>query len=579
MPAHPKKPTSGRKRRKPEILLREFNTLRLRFDASHARKKLSLLRQLSESEYADARILKAYHDLLCFLFAYPDNAPIRKAAESELQSFAVRVDEYKKLARDRRGKKLVNSGIVDTTVEHLFSLEATRCLLNWHPGQLEIDWSQADDSTIESIDGILPLVSAWQETDIFDNDDYFDTNDWLAMARGNRTSSDLETLVKLFTSSGLTREVQQYLFENLNLTMSWDLTDSAASCTLKRLPRGRIYYQKGTRSRAKDLRREILKPPVPLRRLSVRDGKKYVQAINEVLAVRYRELFPITFANPAEVYVYEPGRGIQIAIFGTVPEIRLPLESNFGAMLIRNGLPIGYGISATLFDRVEIAINVFPAFRSGESSYIIEQFFKLFYHHFGSRVFLVRSRQMGDGDMEPIHAGSFWFYYKLGFRAIKPRIRKLAELEYATIKSKNGYRSPINMLKRLSKTDVFLHMDTGRMDDWSELSIVNLGYLITKYAAEKFNGNRALMTRKSVEHVTSVLKARDWKKWSPSEITALEKLAPLIANIPDLAKWSKTERAALIKVIRAKGAKQERRFALLSGRHKRFKKALEDLAG
>jgi len=540
---------------KAEFVVRQLANLRISFGRQSANRKLRLLQQLKLLVITDVTLLKSYHDLLCFLRAYPDDAAVLKAVENELQSFSLRIEQYRQLTRDHKGKKLRDSGLVGTVVEHPFSLGVTSQLLRWYPNKLSIDWDDFDEDVGEEMLAILPLLAAWQENDTFDNDDSLTIEEWLTVARGKRSRSDLETFIKLISLSGMRPDVQRYLFDNLDLTVTWQLGDSTASRTLKRLPVRKVYYQKGDRRpRVSDLLAEIRKPAARFHRLLLSQGKKYVRDINEVLASRNRELFPVTFANASEVYLYEPGRGVQILIYGTNPDIRLPLESNFGAMLVRNGMPVGYGICATLFDCVEIAINIFPAFRSGESSYIIEQFFKLFYHHFGSQVFLVRSRQMGDGDDEPLHSGAFWFYYKLGFRAVKKRVRKLAEEEYEKIQRNSKYRSPMKMLRRLSKSDVFLHMDSDQMDKWRELSLVNLGYVVTKYAAEEYDGNRALMVRRSVAAVTTRLKVRGWKQWSKNEIVALERLAPLIAGIPDLSGWSTKDKDALVRLICAKGA-------------------------
>ena len=579
MGSRKKKTRSEQDDTRAELVVRQLAKLRISFGRNSAGKKLKLLLQLKRLVITDVTLLKSCHDLLCFLRAYPDDAAILKLVEGELQSFGKRVDQYRQLTRDHAGRKLLNSGLVGTVVEHPFSLGVTSQLLRWYPDKLSIDWDDFDEDVGEEMLSILPLLAAWQENDTFDNDDSIAVEDWLTVARGKQSRSDLETFVKLISMSGMRPDVQRYLYDNLDLTVTWQLGDSTSSRTLKRLPVGKVYYQKGDRrSRVSDLRAELRKPAARLQRLPLPEGKKYVRAINEVLASRSRELFPITFANPSEVYLYEPGRGVQILIYGTNPDIRLPLESNFGAMLVRNGMPVGYGICATLFDCVEIAINIFPAFRSGESSYIIEQFFKLFYHYFGSQVFLVRSRQMGDGDDEPLHSGAFWFYYKLGFRAVKKRVRKLAEEENERIQRNTRYRSPMKMLRRLSKSDVFLHMDSDQMHKWRELSLVNLGYVVTKYAAEACDGNRDLMVRQSVAAVMSRLKVRRWKQWAKNEIVALERLAPLIKNIPDLSGWSTKDKAALVRLIRAKGAVHERKFSLLSGRHVCFRKALENLA-
>lgn len=261
-----------------------------------------------------------------------------------------------------------------------------------------------------------------------------------------------------------------------------------------------------------------------------------------------------------------------------MPEVRLPLESNYGAMIIRNGLPIGYGVAACLFDRVEIAINIFPAFRTGESSYIIEQFLKLFHDHFNSRVFLVNSFQMGDGDDEPIHAGAFWFYYKLGFRAINTKIRSLAEKEYQKITTKKNYRSSFQTLKRLSKSDVYMHINVEQMSDWQDLSLMNLGYIVTKLVGSKYNGNRKLAVKKSIHKLEKSLNHLGWKNWTDNEITSLERMAPLIVNIPNLSKLSKVDKVKLVEIIKAKGSNQERKYTLLSNKHSIYKAVLKKLA-
>lgn len=560
-------------------LIRRLQELRRRFDQPSASKKLALLQKFDSQGIINSDQLLAYHDILSFMRAYPDNAGILATAERELQTFGKRVEYYRQNSRDHEGQKLLNSGIADTLVWYAFGYETCRHLLKWYPKAVEIDWDNVDEDADFNTTDLLQLLVAWQENDAIDNDWTLDTREWFGIARGRKTHSGLETLCKLFAASALPQNAQEYLFEKLELPISWDLTNSPASRSTKRLPSKKVFYQrKPLRGRTPDLRAELAKPPAALRPLSLREGRKQVRSINEVLAVRTRELQPLTYANPEEVYLYEPGRGVQIFIYGARPEIRLPLESNFGAMLVRNGLPVGYGVGATLFDRVEIAINVFPAFRSGESSFIIEHFFKLFHHHFGSNVLLVRSRQMGDGDNEPLQSGAFWFYYKLGFRAIDPKVRRLAEKEHEVIRKNKGYRSSIRMLKRLAKSDVFFHVDPSKMDSYREFPIVNLGYVVTKYFADEFDGNRGVGTQKAMFEVRRCLSMRNLNRWSKDEITAFERMAPLLDNIPDLANWTTKEKASLVRIIRAKGSTHERDFLLLSNRHTRFKAALEELA-
>jgi hypothetical protein len=511
--------------------------------------------------------------------AYPDNRIILTLTEKELKNFSKRIDLYKQRVHDNKATNLLNSGITGTIVEHPYSLGVCEKLLNKYPNSLFVDWESLIDDVPDTILSSLPLLVAWHENDVLDNDNYFDIIEWLKNAKDHDNQSELEVLINLYTNSQLRHDVKNHLFEQIDLPVSWQLSNSTASRTLTRVNANKIYYQKQPLlRRSPDLRNEFRKPTASLKKLSVKEGNKIVQTANEVLAVRYRELHPITNANPHEVYKYEPGHGMQIFVMGTTPEIRLPLETNIGALLVRNGLPIGYGVGAILLDRVELAINIFPAFRNGESAFIIEQFFKLFYRHFGSRLFLVRSFQMGDGDDEPIFSGAFWFYYKLGFRAVKKRIRRMAEKEYEKIKKNLKYRSSVKTLRRLAKSDVFMHADPSKMDDWKELSLVNLGNVSTKYINQKCNGNRSQATYKSSQRLVKDLNIKRLNLWSDNEMQALNRLAPFIINIPNLPHWKKRDKDLLIDIIKAKGSKNEKKYVLLSLKHKLFIESLNQMA-
>ncbi|PWB76105.1 hypothetical protein C3F09_01300 [candidate division GN15 bacterium] len=557
----------------PGRILTRLESLRLRFDTASAAEKLRLLRCLHRTAIPSAERLQTCHELLCFLRAYPDNRRILNIVERELRLFGGRVQAL------IDSTKLTDTGITGTAVEHPFSLELVRLLLQYYRGALEIDWANSDEDDTGNLLGVLPLMVAWQENDIFDNDDNLTAQSFLRRARPKSLHSDLETLVTLLSSADLPPEIQRHLFEQAEIQTRWDLRDSPASRTLARTGSGPLFFQnEPLRPRSKDLRAEILTRPTPLRHLSGRDGLTAVRRINEVLAVRSRELFCVTHANPEEVYLVEPGRGVQIYLFGSKPEVRLPLEANFGAMLVRNGMPIGYGVGACLFDRVEIAINVFPTFRAGESPFIIEQFFKAFYHHFGSRVFVVRSRQMGDGDDEPILAGSFWFYYKLGFRAVRPQIRQLAEREYRRIVQNPSHRSSIAMLRRLSRSDVFFHIDPNQMDSPDELSVANLGYAVTDLIARRYRGDRTAVWYYSTRSLAQTLNLTNVPMWTDAERNGFMRLGPLVAALPALERWSREEKEALGRIIRAKGKPLERQFVLQCNRHPKLKLVLAKLA-
>jgi hypothetical protein len=558
--------------RKVAVLLRRLDHLRTNFAPGTAREKRSVLDKLRRTSIGRPSDLLKYHDLLSFYRAYPDNKTIMSLVEREFRTFRKRVDSL------RSRHYLDNTGIIGTTTRYSYSFEMVQLLQAWYSRDMAIDWKESPAGLADDLLELIPHLVSWHEHDGLENDAYFDIQEWLRMA-GGRNRSDLYSLVSRIQSSELPYLSQRLLFDELELSVRWELGNSDATRTLKRVPCRKHFFQTGDFvRRSPDLKTRLEEPAAPFQRLSRDRGMHYVRAVNEVLATRNRELYPITLAIPEEVYLARVGRGVEIAIFGSKPVVRLPLESNFGALLTRNGLPVGYGVGAVLFDRVEIAINVFPAFRGAESAYIIEEFFRIFYHRFGSRVLLVRSMQMGHGEEEALLSGAFWFYYKLGFRALNPSVRKLAEIEREKMNRDRRYRCSVKTMQRLANTDVVLCADGGSAADFEELSLTNLGYTVTRYLARTADGDRMKGEREAMKIVGRILGMRNMDRWTDDERMTFARMAPLVASIKDLRTWSPSEKAQMAKIIRAKGSTNERDYILRSIRHARFRQSLERLA-
>jgi hypothetical protein len=573
------KPSTHSDRRLISRLLGELEGIKTSFDSVARRRKERLLRRLNTSAILTAAELEKFHDLLCFLRAYPDSPGQLNRVERILLEFGGRIAKFKRVSGDDSASDLADSGIVGTRVSHTFSYDLTCAIARWYPTAVDIDWPAYNQSKEANLLQFLPLLVSWQENDSIDNDPDYDVKGWLQSAVCRKRPSTLLVLLHLLATSNYDHATARSLFENAQVPINWTLMNSPASRTLRRLPTRQLFFQpEPIRGRTRELRSDLRRPGRALRKVSLPEGDQYVRAIKEVLGVRCRELFPLIGSNPAEVYRYSAGRGVDIIIFGNNPDIRLPLESNFGAMLLRNGLPVGYGISAMLFDRAEIAINIFPAYRSGESSFIIECFFHLFVKHFGAQVLLVRSYQVGDDNEEAIESGSFWFYHKIGFRPVKPKVRKLAEAEARKVAARKGYRTPEAMLKRLAKSDVFFHLDPDQCGGYTELSLPNLGYAVSNHIRDRYDSNRTSAVAQSVKHLVSHLKITNLKQWSTSERIALERLAPLTCCIPDLNKWPLGDRKLLAKIIRAKGSSREREYVKLTLTHQRFQQAMHYLA-
>jgi hypothetical protein len=133
-------------------------------------------------------------------------------------------------------------------------------------------------------------------------------------------------------------------------------------------------------------------------------------------------------------------------------------------------------------------------------------------------------------------------------------------------------------LKRLAKSDIFFHLDADKMDGYREPSVARVGYAVTAFIAREFGGDRRMAERASARRVARLLGISEWKHWSADEITGFLRMAPLLACLPGIERWGARDRRLLARIVRAKGSRHERDYALLASRHQRFRAAVERLA-
>src|SRR5690606_7287297 len=108
-----------------------------------------------------------------------------------------------------------------------------------------------------------------------------------------------------------------------------------------------------------------------------------------------------------------------------------------------------------------IGVNVFPAFRGGESAWMFAQVLRTYRQRFRVVRFLVEPYQYGAGNREGLESGAFWFYWRLGFRPVAPRVRALAAAEAASLAADRDYRAPLATLRRFTTSDLALDLASG----------------------------------------------------------------------------------------------------------------------
>jgi hypothetical protein len=241
-------------------------------------------------------------------------------------------------------------------------------------------------------------------------------------------------------------------------------------------------------------------------------------------------------------------------------------------------VPVSYGGGWELFGTLDFAINIFPSFRQGESTYLATQLLRAYRWIFGMRTVVIDRYQLGHESTEALRSGSFYFYYRLGFRPRDPAVVQTLAQERAKIAADPSHRSSIPILKRLAAAEVFVTLPGGHPEPERRLRATDVSALVAREVARAFRGDRARATRESADRVARALGVRSRAAWAPAERRAFERLALVAALVPDLAAWSLTERRALVGLMRAKGGGSEMTYARRLDGHRRLRRSLEALA-
>jgi hypothetical protein len=322
---------------------------------------------------------------------------------------------------------------------------------------------------------------------------------------------------------------------------------------------------------------ELASPRLPVEWLSLSEGRAVLEMTRESTALRYREYYGFTYGDPSSVLRARAGRGIEIYLLGLERDRRLPLRAGFAGFFVKNGVPVGYIEALAFFERVEVGFNIYYAFREGESAWIFARVVKLLHQVLGVTSFSMDPYQLGHENEEAIHSGAFWFYRKLGFRSTDPRLRALTSREEARIAADSSYRTPPATLRRLAQRNLLYEIPSGpratARSDWDRFHMRNLSLAVIRRMAGDFGGDAEKIRRSAESRVARVL-GEDPRRWSAPRRRAFADLALVLALIPDLARWSRDEKLAILRVLRAKTGPDEVSYMHLLQRHARLRAAV-----
>ena len=556
----------------PNRLLNQLDELKRSFDAPARTHASRALEALARQRFTDADSLIRFHEILLFMRAYPHSPEILRRVEEILSAFAERVELLSEAGADlspfEEGEV---SGIAGTSLTANFSYAVVRWLVKRHPSEVSIDWEGYEDGARlgKTLPRFLPLLE--DDALVEANVPYME---WLRAACGRKVNT-LEWLIRRFEQVALPDKNRAELYDSLKLYIRWEPRRHRTTRTGMRRAVRRVFFHDQPLLRRSDisLRSELDSPPLPLKKLTRHEGEAILDMIRDTSTIRYRELHGFTYGDPARVLRAEAGRGVELFFNGVLPEHRLPLRAYHSAFIFKNGIPVGYAEGLSLFERMEFGFNLYYTFRDGESAWLYARILRLFRQLLGVTAFSVDPYQIGFENEEGIESGAFWFYRKMGFRPTRDETMKIVLAEEGKIASRPQYRTLARILRQISASHLLFEIPPVSHSEWDRFQIRNLGLAVNRRMAERFGGDATMIRKRSTTMVERALGLRT-DAWKEAERLAFENLAPVLALIPDLARWTDDEKRAIARLARAKGGADESRYVQLLQKHRRLREAI-----
>ena len=552
--------------RRPSSLLKELTQLRNRFGDGAAGDKSELLDGLATATLDHPKQVELLHELLCFMRAHPDDAALLDKVVKILEGFDGRTD----LGRHR--SRLEDTGIAGTRINYEFYHRMASWLTENWPDRLGIDWQVSGAGA--GIEKILSLLGIFSETPALDEQG-FTVREWIDRMRGP-DETDAAFLVRRIDRLKMDAFVRELFYEELAVPMFVAPGPGGPSRTRAWARVGPPHFQTSQLRRGRpDLVTELRRSCPEIRYPGKKTAAEILHLGREALVTRSRDLDAFAFAEVQDVRLAHCGDGLTIALIGMVPERRLMFETVYGYLLLRNGVPIGYGVVSALFRSVEVAFNVFDTFRGVEAGYLFTRLLTVLRHQFKARTFTLFPYQLGgEGNDEGLASGAWWFYQKLGFRPRNEDLLALMDVELAQMGKSPGHRSSRATLKRLATENVYYDLGAARQDVIGKLPFGEIGTHITAFLARRFGSRRDRAPAVCGRDAAGMLGVRNLARFTAGEKLAWGRWAPLVLILPGLESWSREEKRALAGVIRAKGGRRESEFTLKFDSHAKLRRAL-----
>ena len=543
--------------------LERLEALREKFGAPAASEKLDLLTVLEHKSLGRAAEVGRLHETLCFSRAWPDNPKLLATVNRMLKNFSDRAD------LNRFSGALEDSGIDGTDIRFRFYRVTALWLAQRCGDSLHIDWDQfeAKDRLSRALESLV-LFSERGALQQY----VYDAPDWIDRMRSD-DETDAVFLIRLFAARGAAEAVLDGVYDELDIPFHLSASATTPTRTQEYVRPKAIQYQRRSIERhAVDLRQAAHRP-IRIESVNRRQAIRLVDLAKSAMVARSRDLDAFAYASADDVMRVHCRHGIQIVLIGMLPVNRYLLECEYGYLMLRNGVVVGYGTGTGLFGSCQIAFNLFPTFRGAETTELYASVLATFHRLFDADTFSVDSYQIGADNEEAIDSGAWWFYARMGFRPRDSEATKLANAELRKARKK-GYRSSKNTLRRLANYPLYFSLSSKRQDVLPMVCTDSLSLGVLDYVSQRFGSQREEGTRRCSQELAEALGIDSISRWTAGERLMWHRLTPVIAAVADVKKWPKADRDALTDVIRAKGGVREKSYVKLFDAHKRLRRAV-----
>jgi len=494
-------------------LVSRLFSIRNSYGKKFSSQKLYLLKAISNEKLTSKKDVQVFHSLLLFLIAYPDNQVVYTQSSIVLQQLHLYIQSHTKL---RDG--LYNSGITNTQLCAAYSFEMVKWMRATYKKNIRIQSFEASEAQIQAI---LSVVMPKVESEIM-QDGNAGWRSWLKQSM-KKEEELLDRLIAVFDETDIRPEVKDELWNAMGINIEIDFIAPDSLPDSLFIP----YYHRSLIKKKKSPPIQGIHPPKV--HLDKEASEKIIECSRMILVRHLREIDPITFTSPELISYYQLPRGLSIALMGMVPARRHPIDSYMGYTVFKNGLPVAYAASWVLFDSARIGLNIFPAYRGGESQYIFEQVLKIHQGVYRLKRFSTDPYQIGKDNSDGIHSGAFWIYYRAGFRPIREEQKDIAATEAKKIRSVKGYLTPSTVLKKLAESRLELNVVKKAV----QFDVTDLSRAYAAILKDRYSNKRKPAEELAAKKLAAILQIKNWqevnlqyvlKNWSILLLTDEKKL-------------------------------------------------------